>query len=366
MKVKTITIHYGVNYGSALQTYALCKVLQKMGHEVEVINYVPLKYNLWNEFSADKIGKYPALIILGAFAIKAPEKIIRRRKFSSFLKEYVPLTKKYTSTKELKDIFSNEDLFIVGSDQVWNFDYNGNEDYTYFLDFVKDKNRCISYAASIGKMDLSVTEEDLMKHFLCDFKSISVREDYCVEQMNKIGLVAKHVLDPTLLLSSEDWNELIDCDDEFDEKYILVYVMDFLHQDLLRIAEQIKRLFGFKIYLVSFSKINDDIIDRQFIFATPKMFLSLVKNASYVVTNSFHGVAFSVNYNKQFIAVGKSKYNVRIQSLLRQFNLNDRFVLPNEHVDEKIINEMINYEIVDEKIKLCREESKEFLKMNLS
>lgn len=359
MKAEILTIHFGINYGSVLQTYALSRVLETMELEVEIINYVPSKYKMWNEFKKDKIGKYSYIIIVAGFILKAPKKLIQRNIFEKFIKRNINLSRQYSSNYELTNQKPIGDLYIVGSDQVWNFDYNEKGDNTYFFDFLNNNEKKIAYAASLGKSFVSNQEEQTLKELLMNFYSISVREDETALLLNKLDLKTKHVLDPTLLICKEKWKELMNIKNK-EEKYILIYVMDYLYEDLIEIAVQFSKKINTKIYMISFKRIADSRVDKQYIYSTPQKFLSLLYNAEYVVTNSFHGVAFSINFNRQFIAVGKNKYNLRIESLLRTLNIKKSIYMTNENrpIDYE---QVIDYNIVNNTLEDKRRESLHFL-----
>lgn len=358
MKADILTIHFGVNYGSALQSYALSRILEQLNIQTEVINYIPLKYGMWNEFSGNKKGKYPLAVIAAAFILKFPSKYKHRKIFEKFLRENLNLTKIYHTNAELKAEPPQSDIYIVGSDQVWNFDYNESGDFTYFFDFLPSASRKISYAASIGKTTLSKNERGCIKKYLSEFSGVSLREDSSTELLNSMGIPSNHVLDPTMLLSKYEWNHFAKRRKHKDS-YILIYVMDYLYHDLIEIAEKISKKFGHKIYMVAFKKIKDKRVDKQFIYADPQEFLGVLLDASYVVTNSFHGVAFSVNFNKQFCAVAKENYNIRIQSLLRMMEIEGHFV---SSVNEFDIGHKIDYSNVNRILTEQRTYSLDYLK----
>ena len=358
MKAVILTIHFGINYGSALQSYALSRSLERLNVQPEVINYIPLKYGMWNEFSSDKRRKYPLVFIVMAFILKFPSKYRHRKIFEKFLNTNLNLSKVYHTNKELKTEPPQSDLYIVGSDQVWNFDYNESGDYTYFFDFLPLTSRKISYAASIGKTELSNNERECIKKYLSGFLGVSLREDKSVEALNSMGIQSNHVLDPTMLLSKDEWKHFARTK-KHKNSYILIYVMDYLYHDLIDIAEKVSRRLGLKIYMIAFKKIKDKRVDKQYIYATPQEFLGLFLDASYIVTNSFHGVAFSINFNKQFCAVAKRDYNVRIQSLLRMMKLEGHFTSSINGID---IEDEIDYSEVNRILTEQRINSFDYLK----
>lgn len=356
-KISILTIHFGVNHGSALQAFALYYFIKKIGCKCVVINYIPKRYALWNVVTKGKKGKYPLFIILGYFILSMPKKIKQRRIFSKFLSKNVELTKKISDSKELESTTKWTDMYIVGSDQVWNYDYNEKKDYSYFLDFAKKDQRKIAYAASIGKDNISDNEKEIFKKYLENFFAISVREDKAKDILESIGVQATHVLDPTFLLTKFEWKQFFTHRLRYSEKYLVVYVMDFLYQQLLDIAEKVAKEINCKIYVVSFKKIRDYRADKEFINLNPFEFLELLYYSEFVVTNSFHGTAFSINFNKQFIALGKNNYNSRIKSLVKMFALEKRYIEMDEIFSRDIIRNKIDYTQVNLKLEIERKKS---------
>lgn len=361
MRVSILTIHFGVNYGSVLQTYAMYNMLEKYGCEAEVVDYVPAKYGMWRSFYKGKEHRYPLLLAVLAFIYKFPIRYYQRRVFRKFVKTNLKLSKRYQSTLQLKQSPPNADLYIVGSDQVWNYDYNDQNDFTYLFDFLPSAAKKISYAASIGKDQLSCDEKKGFQKYLASFSGVSVREDKACDLLRNLSIHSEHVLDPTLLLSFDEWLKLFKNIDISLEKYVLIYVMDFQYSSLINVAEKIAKNLNAKIYLIAFRKISDDRVSKQFICTSPQQFLRLFADAAYIVTNSFHGVAFSINFNKQFTAVGKGQYDERILSLLRVCELTSRFVEANTQT-QNFNFAQINYDEVNQKLFDARKKSLKYLR----
>lgn len=358
--IGVLTIHYGVNYGSALQAYAIYNLLKQFSNHVVIINYIPEKYNLWNEFKRDKIGKMPQFIIVGGFLLKAPAKLYRRHIFDNFLKR-IKLSDKCNCIEDVIQQTDKLDTIVVGSDQVWNFDYN-EDDNIYFCEGVPSDKKIYSYAASMGMSSLGDSQEVLMKEYLKKFQHISLREDESAAYLKKLGFEAIHVLDPTMVLNKNTWIKKLCLNSKNNtKKYLLVYVMDFKFKELIDIASPIAKENNLQLYVVAFGNYKDARISKLYKYCTPEKFLNLMNNAEFIVTNSFHGVAFSINFNKQFLAVGKGKYDLRIQSLLRMLELTGRFVPDTGVYRDDIYSETIDYIKVNTLLEEYRKRSLKFL-----
>lgn len=357
MKICIITIHFGVNHGSALQAYALSKYLTQLGYNVEVIDYIPKRYNAWHNI---KKKKYPLIIKFVYYLITSPKRNYKRKVFENFLEANIKLTKRYYSAEDLTNNPPEADIYVAGSDQIWNKEYNGEDEYSYFLTFVPKGKKRIAYAASFGRSKIEKIEQEEISPYLKEFRNISVREDTGLNILKECkindGAVA---LDPTLLLDKEIWREL-SSNLNINDKYLLIYVMDHKYEKLLEYGEILAKKLNLKIYVICFSKIMDKRIDSCFYNINPKDFLYLIDNASFVVTNSYHGVMFSINFERQFIAVSKGKYNTRIESILNLLNLKNRFFY--DEFDKDKVKEKINYKDVTDNLNRERNKSTEFLK----
>jgi polysaccharide pyruvyl transferase WcaK-like protein len=359
MKICTLTIHFGVNHGSALQAYALFKYLSQLGHDVKVIDYIPKRYNAWYSIKIKK-KNHPLIVKLAYYLVTSPKIISQRRIFEQFLSENVKFTERYYSMEELLGRPPVADVYIAGSDQIWNKEYNGEDEYSYFLPFVKEDKKKIAYAASFGRSEIEKIEQDEISPYLKKFDHISVREDSGLSILKKCGInEGVTVLDPTLLLTKEDWRKFSLSINNIKDGFLLIYVMDHKYEKLIEYGDQIAKRFNLKIYVICFKKIKDRRIDVCFTNISPREFLYLFDKASYVVTNSYHGVLFSINFEKQFIAVAKEKYNTRIDSILRLMKLEDRFVYNDFYIEKAV--ERIDYANVSIHLHNARIKSAEFL-----
>lgn len=322
-KVEILTIHFGINHGSVLQCFALSETLRQLGAEPEVIDFVPPRYRMWNNVNnryPDKPLWWKAAFFLASSVIRAPQKAI----FRLYLKRMLPLSKKYA---ELHDLFADPpigDVYISGSDQVWNANYNRDVHDAYFLPFAPDGAIRCSYAASLGRDDIEPEEGEALKRALAGFKGISVRETRGAELLAPFGIDARVDPDPVFLFKADEWLKLASARGE-GKRYVLAYVIAQNYQGMLGQAREIADRLSCELYVLSVWPIRGKGIDRNFIFANPSDFLALIHNAAFVVANSFHGTAFSIIFNRPFLSYA-TKYNSRIESILGITGLKGRLV----------------------------------------
>ena len=367
MKVGIITIHYGVNYGSALQAYALTKFLNDKGYEAEIINYIPERYRVLPYFATTK----NSLIINTLYIIiRFPFLFLQRKVFSDFIKENIPISKLYKTKDELYNTSNKYDVYITGSDQVWNIDYNGDTQELYYLSFAPKNSIKIACSASFGKASITDKKDiEIIGKTLKDFKAISVREDTGLKILCEAGISnALHTVDPIFLYNKDMWMEQFGFQNLILQPYILIYALDNEEDRLIKYAHRIATTKGYKVALISFDnrRRNKKNVDYCFYNKSPEYFINLFSNAEYIVTNSFHGVAFSINFEKQFIAVSRKAYNTRIESILKMFNLKSRLIERNKDLELDIALREINYSNIHFKIEEQREKLKKFLLDNLA
>lgn len=375
-KIGIITIVKVNNYGAELQAYATQKVLQLMGYDAEIIDYLFYKNPRYKtsktskpvfamsikkhlaEFIYPKIAKFRQL-----FQHSDAEKR-RNTRYAEFHKQNTKFSREYRSIDDLNKAHMDYDVYVVGSDQVWN---PGN--YTsldpYFLKFAPTTKIRMSYASSIGVDTLPEDTFPYYREALKGLNAISVREENAVELVKKAsGCRAQWVVDPTLLLNSAEWGEVAKATALKCEKYVLLYELTpcpFLKTLALYIAE-IKKVSVVRITKDAVAVETDDTI-INITDAGPAEFLWLFKNAEFVVTNSFHGTAFSINMNKDFYVVtpARKKNNSRQQSILKLFGLSDRLMLENAPLPtEKQLS--VDFAPVNKTLTEQREISKNYIK----
>lgn len=366
-KVGIITLHRVVNYGSVLQTYALQEKIRECGYEPTVIDYYPERLKLKGMLKRikDKGEKFKKNIFIrnAARIIIFPSYIIRFAMFKKFLKKYINLTDKtYYSEKEINKEKFDFDIYCTGSDQVWNSEWNEKIEYPLFLNFVPDEKRKIAYAASFGKKALEKWEISETKRLLQKYASISLREKSGVDILESLEIKnGVHVVDPTLLLSGNDWRKISSKKFE-NEKYILVYNLN-RNKKIDKYADNLSKKTGLKVKFLSYQL--HEFYKKGKMVCNPKVedFLALIDNAKYVITDSFHATAFSINFNTEFIIVYPEKFSTRLQSLLELNGLINR--VAKDEKDLEIIKDRIDFKRVNNIMQNERNKSFEWLRNNL-
>lgn len=357
MKVGIITFHRAINYGAVLQTLALQKTIEKFNVEVEVIDYrcKTIEDNYSNiRIKKNRIFKDSFNSIL-SYSIRKSKK----DKFYKFNKKNLNLSKEvYYSNKNLKNANSIYDIFITGSDQVWD-NKCVNFDSSYFLSFVDESRKKNSYAASFAfsKLPIELTEE--YRKRLCNFENISVREEAGKSIFtNLLNRDISVDLDPTLLLDRNEWS--LYAEDNFQkEKYILLYSVN-KPKELFKYAEDISNKLGYKIIYINDS-LKREVNAEYLRSVSPSEFISLFKNAEFILSNSFHGTVFSIIFEKNFLVEINSKNNKvnhRSKNLLELLDLENR-ILENKQYKDWINN--IDYSESKKILKHKRDESLNYL-----
>lgn len=378
MKIGIITQPLQDNYGGLLQAYALQKVLRSMGHEVWTINRKAKETSFYIKY-ASIINRLIKSIFGEQIRIrvwpKLSEKRIISRNTQKFVTERINLTQAINSEKQFSLLNSYHfGAYIVGSDQVWRPKYSPNI-YNYFLDFIADnkKIRRLAYAASFGtdRWEFSDEETQICKLLLKKFDAISVREDSGIQLCKeKLGVDALHVLDPTLLLTKEDFIELLDDDEyklESNINELVVYVLD-KSEKISSLIEGVASKNTMIPYNLmpgkKFSELRNESIN-ECIFKSVEEWIGRIMNASLVITDSYHGCIFSIIFNKQFICLeNKERGSARFRSLLKIFGLENRLFSPEEY-QEQILNVNINYDHVNEILIKERAKALNFLSTSL-
>ena len=344
LKIGLITILKVNNYGAELQAFAFQKKLSLMGFDVETIDYLFYKHK---DFHYTKQAKpfvkigikrrlkeflNPILTGIQSFPYRHIKKQ-RDEKFKNFHQKYTKFSKQtFHSIDKLYQADFDYDIFIVGSDQVWNPQNNVTQK-PYFLTFAPDTKRKISYASSFGVSSIPLDAQSMYKEWLNNLDDIMVREEQGVRIVKEItGRNAKHVLDPTLLLDIKEWGDVAICLD-CKEPYLLLYVLtdsEYITQFAKKMANELN-LNLVRICKNSVKQDQDNTI-QNIIDAGPSEYIGLFLNASFVLTNSFHGTAFSLNFEKPFYTVlSKNKSNnSRQEGLLSLMHLEDRLIYEGE------------------------------------
>ena len=318
-KVGIMTFHRALNYGAVLQGYALQQAVQRLDCDCEIVDYRSDAIENAYKYFGISSGKNPVMSFAKGI-IKFPVTYKRKKSFKDFSKRLLKTSKETYDARNIADANNVYDIFITGSDQVWS-PYCAGFDENYFLTFASPEKKN-SYAASFG---CKVIPDDKKQEYykrLHDYKSISIREIQGKDILSNIGieLSAEHSIDPTFLLSSEKWQIHSKIPKEKD------YVLLFTVNKPIKAMNFAKSLAAKKNLKVIY--INDKPIGREKgveykTGVSPEEFLGYIKNADYVVTNSFHGTAFSVIFHKQLYTEFETQtgYNSRADELLTSLGL---------------------------------------------
>lgn len=350
-KVTAITFHRAQNFGSALQTYALSKTVSNIKEDI-LYQVLDISSNAQKELYSHykKVRGFSDLVKNAVIFLNSKKISIRENKFNSFLNDYLNLT---TET--------NADYFISGSDQIWNVRAKDFSDF-YFLDFAKNAKK-VSYAASFGPLKIDWDKYDKEKYtkLLNDYSAISVREEGSRENVELLtGKSCDVHIDPTLLLTADEWRKIQSDANYKNGKYILLYCLEPSKKQL-KIAKAVSKKIGLPIVVLRYNNKNDmfnTFVKRY--DAGPQDFLSYIDNTALVLTSSFHGTAFSLIYGKPFYILDNANDN-RISSILNITGTTDRNIEDIFEI-EKVDISKPNIERINEAINAEKQKSYEYLK----
>lgn len=362
MKIGILTFHNALNFGATLQAYALCEYLKCIGHQAEVINYlnpkmkkeIGLFYKSVNDGITDRLLRYYNL----------PKRFKSIRSYSRFFNENMTLSGNVISTKdELAFLCEKYDKVIVGSDQIFNYNGTG-EDFNFYLDFLNDNNKKIAYAPSFGLKEIDSEHYGKVKLCLSNFHSLSAREQSGVDIIRELtGNVVPLVCDPTFLLEKNQWCKIA-VKPKISKPYILVYSFGSRHLD--QYAKQLAKQKNAIVVDINRAIPCFNRGQKNVSGISPAEFLGLILYAEHIVTCSFHGMALSIIFEKDFTLytneyTSAENTNLRFKSLAEKLSLQDRI----KRVGEPPCTEPIDYNAVNNVILPWREESRSYLKYAL-
>lgn len=371
--MKLICNYYIRNYGSVLQSFASFKVLQSFDPSISIIKYEDkAKVKAKIELLIRKKLKY----ILNPVALK--KKIInlayqenykkiddaRKRAFDVFNNKNLNFTQTFIKTSDIVSSLEHGESIIIGSDQLW-----GPEDIIrnyHTLNWLPDEFKKISYATSFGVTKLPDYLKKRTYSFLKKMDNISVRESTGIDIIKSLtGLDASLVCDPTLLLSANQWNKFIPEEKIMSEPYIFCYFIgeNIKHREVVK---EVQMHTNYKIAAIlhvnQYIKSDENFADYDFSTAKPEDFVRLIRDAQYVICDSFHGVAFSIIFKKNFIVFDRyarndsSSRNSRIDSICKKLKLESRHCIEIKNANS-ILNDNVNYTEVDDLLEKWRQES---------
>lgn len=346
MKVALLTIWHEKNYGAELQTYATIKTLTERGHDVKVIDY-RLHYCKVKSLKSRFLNSFEALMPAN-------------KGFESFWKKYIPSTRLYTSIEDLTNNPPIADCYMVGSDQVWNPEITKEKALVYFLSFAPQGIKRVSYASSVGSNVWSNCSElsSKVKNLLLQFDALSCREETGAKLLNsEFGILPTVVLDPTLLRGN--FNELIGT---YKQRNTLAFYQLFGSKEFENCAKSIAEQMNLTFININQSK---KILGKiQFSRTSIIDWVKGIAESKFVVTHSFHGLALSLLYHKQFVIIynSKNKRSSRITDLLSKLGLADRFF---DNLEDALISKVwqkkIDFELVDQRLDMLRKQSINYL-----
>lgn len=390
MKIGILTFVHAYNYGAELQCFALQQKLSLLGYDVSVLDvyrpgdpeYIYPKNNkrfepLFSYGGTTKSDAKSKIKIKIAHFVNYFARFIfyrryknRKRAFVVFHEQYTRLTNdKFLSYQELYNKsswpFSH---MIVGSDQVWNYTLHFSNE-PYFLTFAKGVKK-ISYAASIGHSNMPSIVADHYKSWLTDFNSLSLREEQGVQLIKEITgrKDVVNVLDPVFLLTKNEWLSSLELPNNNGDNYVIVYLLS-RSVFSIKIAKLISKKLNCKVLLITTEMYNQyPGYDIEVLFSkSPKDFVNLFANSKFVVTNSFHGTSFAINFNIPFISTTRKskRYNSRFESLLGKTRLIDRLLYENSVIPDVSPYININFDKANDEIQKMRDFSLDFLSKSL-
>ena len=367
--IAVMTLHNSPNYGSCLQTYATQTVLDGLGLDTQIIDYYRQDAIPENEtdraLNGQLVKKMPIFKLPGMKTLaRIPvSRIVARRAapLNEFRKTRLHLSpEKYYSFEELERNPPKADIYCTGSDQVWNSVWNKGFNKAFYLEFAPEGARRIAYAASIGKNSLEDWEIAPMREALLKYSYISVREEEAVELLDSIGIHgAVPVIDPTLMLDRNDWGNIASEKLVPKQPYILIYQLN-KNPEFDQYAEKLSKKLHLPLYRIAYGVHEKRMGEHTIVSPRVEEFLGLFMNAEYVLTDSFHGTAFSLNLGRKFVAISPGRFSGRIMNLLKMTGATDQYLDDYRNFD--IANNPIDFGHVQQVFDDKRGEATTFLR----
>ena len=368
-RVGIVTFHAANSCGAVLQAYALCRTLEELGCSPCVIDYrptfisappVPLKQR-----PLGIVGKVLGKLRQGELA-EALKSRMRRRRYDRFRRDFLPTTKRtYWSIEELRADPPDVDVCVCGSDQIWNLNLLGERlelDRTFFLDFARPGVRRVAYAPSMGGVAFPEDVRGEITPLLQKFSALSGRENdvgALVKQLT--GRDAPTVLDPSLLV--EDYSAVMKRPKRPPKQYIVVYPLDY-SRPFVECVQRVKELLRLPVVNIGARHLPGADINRNCL--GPSEWLGWMRDAAFVCTNSFHGTAYSLLFRRNFLAFSfllRPVNNVRMQGILDQFGLSERFVVDASELTQRgLCRRPVDYGAVEPLLRAAVSRSRDYLK----
>lgn len=361
MTIGILTYHSGFNYGACLQAFALHMTLKKMGYENEVINFETEAFVASREMFSRKPRRLKEIIKNVSRLPYWKSLHVRERMFNNYTFDVLNSTLRYRTETEVIRHAEDYKCIICGSDQIWNLTHVKDDPAItplFFLNFPK-KQRRVAFSASFASFTkIAHLHEDVFMPWIKEFDAISIREQDGYDYLKSKGIDCTLTLDPTVLLDKEDY-EPICAPRQIEGKYVLMFGWN-TNKDLIEVAKKVSKELGLPVYnIVPPPRAMFCGIPRK-LDVGPCEFLSMIKHAEFVVTNSFHGTAFSTTFERPYVSVVTGKADTRMESLLTQLGLADHLVTKDKVDVQRML--ATDYSTVRKKKAALRQTSFDFLK----
>lgn len=347
-RVGILTFHRSDSYGASLQAYATIKAVEQLGYDAELIDYT----NSYEQQKHKSRGQGIKRVLKDA-KWQIASRLFRNSQWlnrafgnKEVFYEGCISKEKYHNHDELSK--AHYDILLAGSDQIWNPDITDQIDTAYLLEYGKAEKR-VSYASSMGSRALFEKEKEVFRELLSKFDAIGVREEFAKKELSELTDVPISVVcDPTILVDEAIWNRMADQVDVrriIDKpKYAIAFFVGGYTKEIMELVQQAKRNVNDPIYNIQKNKRYRFGFDKCLAGITVPEFVALLKNAEYVITDSFHGVVLSMLLKKNVVPLINRKNPVRVEELLQAVGLKERLNNPD------LVNKTIDYEYVDEKL----------------
>lgn len=348
-KIGIITFHRAKNYGAVLQSYALQQTIQKLGGDCEIVDYKC--ENVDNGYKPFQLDRRNLIKSFLKTILMFRKRKLRIKRFSNFYNNRLVLSEKTYSADEISQCKDKYDIFIAGSDQIWGpGTVKRPPDGIYFLNFADDRQK-YSYAASFGRSRITDDRIPVLQSLLSGFQAYSVREESAVDIIKQVtGKQAMCHIDPTFLIGKEGWLEVSKAPEQ--QNYILVFNVKPV-KSLIKFAEKLSAEKNLPVIYLTDNPHKPRKNFKYVVAPTVEEFVGYFANASYTVTNSFHGTAFSVIFNRNLFVefeARKGGYNDRASSLLAKLGI-DREIKDGNCKETLIDWKNVNSVIEEEKRK---------------
>ncbi len=332
MRIGILTFHRAHNYGALLQAYALKTYLESWGHVVGYVDYMPQwhadEYSVWNKTAFQKKSMVDKIKYIILWILTLGRKTKRYNNFQRFITQYMHLTPEAKYVQSPIKLEEKYDYIVMGSDQIWRNWIVTNQyigfDPIYYGEKIAPKTKYIAYAVSMGIINYNKQEKQFLQRILGNFEQIAVREEALQNELHLLGYESTLVADPTFLLTKEQWNAILPQQRYKKEKYVLFYHL-LASDHASKLAEKIAKELNCELMTIR-AGVPLAPAKNEVQTAGPIEFLQMLRDAEFIVATSFHGTAFSVIFEKPFYTLGLGENSNRVVSLLRQINLQDRYL----------------------------------------